>query len=226
VSTGLHGDLVGFERPSLAHGRRRRSPACRVIQDAHAYLAGVRTDLPGLRPRIHPAASDDEILLGKLTHVPMRRSRPRSSAADVVECQSPRTCLHCRTQEGGRRRVERSTYFSRIAANLRYRLGHRKSGADCKRDSCNTSWEKRLSRRKEVASTILDVFEQQRSKPGYSLPAAVIAALAEHKGWTTAQLLAGIEYGCLSGWFRISPRACLYLTCTGVEAFNKASFGD
>jgi hypothetical protein len=81
-------------------------------------------------------------------------------------------------------------------------------------------------RRKEVASTILDVFEQQRSMPGYSLPATVIGALAEHEGWTTAQLLTGIEYGCLSGWFRISPSACLYLTCTGFEAFNKASYGD
>jgi hypothetical protein len=69
--------------------------------------------------------------------------------------------------------------------------------------------------RREVARTILDVFKQQRSQPGYGLPSDVIAALSEQKGWTARQLLTGIEYGCAARWFEIGPNPSIKLTSTG-----------
>jgi hypothetical protein len=68
---------------------------------------------------------------------------------------------------------------------------------------------------REVASAILSVFGQQQSRPGYNLPPAVIAALAERKGWTTHQLLKGIHYGCSVGWFQVGPKLGIQLTDTG-----------
>jgi hypothetical protein len=69
--------------------------------------------------------------------------------------------------------------------------------------------------RREVASTILSVFNQQQSRPGYNLPTGVIAALAERAGWTTDQLLTGIEYGYSVGWFVVGPKLGLHLTDAG-----------
>jgi hypothetical protein len=81
-----------------------------------------------------------------------------------------------------------------------------------------------MSRRREVASAILSVFRQQQSRPGYNLPPAVIAALAEREGWTTHQLLTGIEYGCSVGWFEVGRKLGLQLTDTGFsETVNGTS---
>ena len=75
-----------------------------------------------------------------------------------------------------------------------------------------------MPRRREVASTILSVFKQQQSRPGYKLPIGLIAALAEREGWTIQQLLTGIEYGCSVGLFEIGPKLCVHLTDTGFSA--------
>jgi hypothetical protein len=72
-----------------------------------------------------------------------------------------------------------------------------------------------MVRGREVALTILDVFRGQRAQPGYGLPSEVIAALSERKGWTTRQLLMGIEYGYAVGWFEVSPKGSVKLTDTG-----------
>jgi hypothetical protein len=72
-----------------------------------------------------------------------------------------------------------------------------------------------MARGREVALTILDVFKGQRAQPGYGLPSDVTAALSERKGWTTGQLLTGIQYGYAAGWFEVSPRGSLRLTDRG-----------
>jgi hypothetical protein len=72
-----------------------------------------------------------------------------------------------------------------------------------------------MARRREVALRILEVFKQQRSQPGYGLPSDVIAALSEREGWTTGQLLTGLQYGSVAGWFEVGPKLSVRLTETG-----------
>ena len=78
--------------------------------------------------------------------------------------------------------------------------------------------------RREVARTILGVFKQQRSQPGYGLPSDVLGALSEQKGWTARQLLTGIEYGCAARWFEVGPNLSIRLTGTGFSEIS--SEGD
>lgn len=60
-------------------------------------------------------------------------------------------------------------------------------------------------RREEVAIAILHLFERQSSRAGYLLPAEVVLALSERKGWTIVDLVEGLFHGERQGWFDVSP---------------------
>ena len=72
-----------------------------------------------------------------------------------------------------------------------------------------------MSRGPEVARTILEIFKRQFSLAGYGLPAQVIAALSERRGWSTDETVSGIVYGCDIGWFEKGRNGFLTLTDAG-----------
>ena len=82
-----------------------------------------------------------------------------------------------------------------------------------------------MSRGPEVARTILEIFKRQFSLAGYGLPAQVIAALSERRGWSTDETVSGIVYGCDLGWFEERRNGFLTLTDAGFRDIAEEAGG-
>jgi len=72
-----------------------------------------------------------------------------------------------------------------------------------------------MQQRLNIASTILELYQRQHARAGYVIPASVIVALSEQRGWSADEVVGGINYGCAEGWFADARNKFLRLTEDG-----------
>jgi len=67
----------------------------------------------------------------------------------------------------------------------------------------------------------LSLYRGQQARPGYVLPARVIAALSDRRGWSIDETENGLNYGRAKGWFDFAPHMFLKLTDGGLAEMQR-----